>query len=323
MTASEALGRQWAGTTLHHSVTPQVAHAVRQGRVTRLERLVGFHGSMARMATDQPYERGDLARGWQPVTTQIRPGAHVALRGEGEEPGDEDITAREAIWRREGHHDYDIHNPRAVSRLTPAPRFTGPDLAGRPESNKLKSWNENQFFHHTSEAAAHEIMGRLRQSKPGLLLSRSGDTGPGVYTSADPTAWSGMGGRRDHPGYEFALHLHQAHGMKSLGAGPGGSSMYDRDPPKRVEQMWRQHRSHENLRTGRGIDPNFWRQHGFDTLVTGGKETVVTHPRQVQVLRATDKATGQVTHFQDDAWRHYNASMKVEERHFSPRQERK
>jgi len=318
---TDALGRQWAGTTLHHMVGDYVESAVRAGKVTRLERLRGLSESFAKQATDMPYVRGDLGHGFGSVQSQIRPGAKVVLRGEDEEHGDEDITVRPSLWKPEHFHEYDIHNPRAVSRLSAGPQFTGADLARKPESHRLKSWADNEFYHHTSEAAAHDIMGRLHQGKPGLLVSRTGDTGPGIYTSADKTAWQYIGHRREHPGYEFALHLHQSSGKRSLGTGPGGSTMWDPDPPKRVEQMWRR-TSRYDYRTGRGIDPNFWRQHGYDTLALGGKETVVTHPRQVQVLRATDKATGLVTHFQDQAFRHLKPEAQVEERHYSPRQER-
>jgi hypothetical protein len=257
------------------------------------------------------------------VRSQIRPGATVRHRGETEDPGDEDITLRHYGWGQEEEHHFEINRPRAVSDFSSGGRDVGREFATQRRAPRLRSWADNEFFHHTSEAGAKDIMGRLHRGEPGLLLSRSGDIGPGIYTSADKTAWAGTGSRREHPGFEFALGLH---GHRSIGAGPGGAGMYDPDPPKIVAR-----RFHKIGHEGRGqlggsgrqsVDPNFWREHGYDTVVAGGKETTVTHPLQVQVLRARDKATGHVTEFNDEVHRHYKPELRVRESDYSPRQER-
>jgi hypothetical protein len=49
----------------------------------------------------------------------------------------------------------------------------------------------------------------------------------------------------------------------------------------------------------------------------------VTHPLQVQVLRATDKSTGRTQHFEDQVHRHYKPELRVQESDYSPRQEAK
>jgi hypothetical protein len=321
---TEALGRQWGGTLAHHLVTKSMAKAINRGQVRHMAGLRGINESLSQQAHDQPYAPGDLSKGMGYATSRIKPGATVRLRGEEEEAGDEDITARRGFWLPEGTHELEIHHPRAVSKFESAGFESGPEHARKLDTPKLKSWgNDNEFYHHTSDAAARDIVHRLSSGQPGLLLSRGGDTGPGIYTSADRTAWSNMGHRRDHPGWEFALHLR---GHQSIGSGPGGAGMYDRDPHPRAARRYynlgREGRSSWQPHA-RGVDPNFWREHGIDTVVTGGKETVVTHPLQVQVLRATDKSTGRTHHFQDEVHRHYKPELRVGESDYSPRQERK
>lgn len=320
--SQEALGRQFAGTQLHHMVSTSVGRAIKQGRVTHIAGLSPGHRSLASYTTDQPYSREDLGGRGGVATSRIQSGATVRLRGEDEEPGDEDITARRSLFRPEGFHDFDIHRPRAVSGFESVQMHHGAEFANKRTAPKLKSYGDNEFYHHTSEAASKDIMARLHHGEPGLLVSRGGDTGPGIYTSADRTAWSNIGHRREHPGFEFALHLH---GYQSIGSGPGGSGMYDKDPHPRAARRYynlgREGRSSWQTHA-RGVDPNFWREHGIDTVVTGGKETVATHPLQVQVLRATDKSTGRVQHFQDEVHRHYKPELRVGESDYSPRQER-
>lgn len=320
---SDLLGRQWGGTPLYHLVTKDVAKAAQRGKVGHIAGLRGFSEHMAKIgAHDRPYARGDLTRGMGWVQTRIRPGATVVHRGEDEEAGDEDITVRKQLWHPDEYNAYDINRPGAVSHIQSAGFDVGKEFAReRLPARKLKSWADDEFYHHTSHAAAQDILSRLHHGEPGLLLSRSGDTGPGIYTSADRTAWRHVGSRREHPGWEFAMHLH---GVKGIGAGPGGdNSLWGKDPPKIVSARYKSPKSRYDYRSGRGgIDPNFWREHGIDTVVTGGKETLATHPLQVQVLRATDKATGRVHHFNDEVHRHYRPELRVQESDYSPRQER-
>jgi hypothetical protein len=302
---------QFAGSQLYHPVTTDVVRAIQRGAVTHLSGLRGVSRILGETgAIDQPFERGDLAHGAGFAVSRIRPGARLAMRGEGEEPGDEDISVRHAPWRAEGTHEFDIHHPRAVSHFLSAGRDVGQEFARARGAPRLRSYSADEFYHHTSSSAGRDIISRLQHGEPGMLMSRHGDTGPGIYTSADPTAWGKIGGGE---GYRFDVALH---GHRGLGAGPGGStSMYDPEPPKIVSRKY--YSGHERTR----VDPNFWREHGYDTVVTGGKETVATHPLQVQVLRAHEKSTGRVQEFNDSVHRHYHGGLRVRESDYSPRQE--
>lgn len=294
---------------IYTPITDHVAKAVQGGKVRQVETIAKYYGGFI-SGTPNPGENQLHQR----VSVRPKRDATIVERPflSDEPDGDEDIT-----WRTHPQlGEYvEVHRPRAVEDLQAHIAHT-PERAQREMKKRSGGLGNGNFHHWTGPEQAEQIMDRVRRNKPGLLLSEHGDVGGGIYLNGDPTAWRHAGSVR----IEAELYGHRAIGM-----GPGGDrpSLYTPDPDRlashRFKQGQRGQRYDSNTNKPIRESPQFFRERGYDIVVTGGKETVATHPLQVRVVGAHSDDGRLSEQFAPTYHRHYKHTLPITDKDFSPR----